>query len=165
MNTQELVKSKKFKIAVFIVGAVLVILASFSAGIAVGIHKVRFSFKFGENYERNFVGPRPGIDKPRGPMEMMKEGFRNFEGRDFRNAHGLAGTIISIVDNNIVVKDRDNKENTVAVSGKTIIKSGRDDIKIGDLKNDEQIVVMGKPGDNGVINADLIRVFNNNNGN
>ena len=33
--------------------------------------------------------------------------------------------------------------------------------KIGDLKTDEKIVVMGKPDDSGVINAELIRVFAN----
>jgi len=30
----------------------------------------------------------------------------------------------------------------------------------GILKNDERIVVIGNPSDNGVVNADLIRVFN-----
>ena len=58
-----------------------------------------------------------------------------------------------------VIKDRDNKENTISVNDKTIINLGRDTIKIGDLKNDENVVVIGKPGDNGVINADLVRVF------
>ena len=33
--------------------------------------------------------------------------------------------------------------------------------KISDLKVNDQIVVMGNPGDNGVVNASLIRVFNN----
>jgi hypothetical protein len=50
----------------------------------------------------------------------------------------------------------------MAVTDKTIIKLRRDDIKITDLKNDQQVVVMGKPGDDGVVNADLIRVFDNN---
>jgi hypothetical protein len=158
---KEIIKSKGFKIAAIAVGAFIIVLIIFGSGVAVGLHKARFSYKFGENYERNFTGP--GMGGPGGPMGMMREGFRNFEGRDFRNAHGLAGTIVSITDNNIIIKDKDNKENTVAVSDKTIIKSGRNDIKIGDLKNDEQVVVMGKPGDNGVINADLIRVFNGNN--
>ena len=159
---QEILKSKKFKIAVIAVGSLLFALIIFSGGVFVGFHKAKFSYNWGKNYERNFMGQKMS---DRGPMGMMKEGFRKFEGKDFRNAHGLAGTIISIADNNIIIKDKDNKENTVAVSDKTIIKSGRDDIKIGDLKNDEQIVIMGKPGDDGVINADLIRVFDNNNNN
>lgn len=160
MEIEKSKSSNKLKITIWIAGGFLIALVIFAFGLAVGFHKAKFSCNWGENYERNFMGPHPGMmDGPRGPMGMMGEKFRDFEGRDFRNAHGLAGTIISITDNNIAIKDRDNKENTVAVSDKTIIKSGRDDIKITDLKNDQQVVVMGKPGDSGVINADLIRVF------
>lgn len=166
METQETAKpevkpekkqnTKKIIIlAAIAVGGFLIILASFASGVVVGIKKAKFSYHFGENYERNFIGSRMGIEHSGFMGSMMRE----FEGRDFRNAHGLAGTIVSIADNNIIVKDKDNKENTVAVTDKTIIKNGRNDIKLSDLKQNDQIVVMGNPGDNGVINADLIRVF------
>ena len=147
-----------------IIGAFLIILIIFAAGISVGLYKAKFSCKFGENYERNFMGNHSSRDgwANGGPMGMMREKFNDLEGRGFRNAHGIAGTIISITDNNIVIKDKDNKENTVAITDKTIIKLGVDDVKISDLKNDQQVVVMGNPGENGVVNADLIRVFNTN---
>lgn len=158
MNIQETMQSKKFKIAALAVGVVIVALVSFAGGMAIGFRKARFSYKFGENYERNFVGgPFQGSQG-----EMMGRGSRGMMG-DFRNAHGLAGTIISIADSNLIIKDKDGKENTIAVTDKTIIKRQRDDIKISDLKQDDQVVVIGSPGDNGVINADLIRVFANNN--
>ncbi len=150
-------KSKTFKIVTAIVGLFLIILVSFAGGVAVGLHKAKFSYAFGQNYERNFMGPRAGEKGPGSLLGIL----RDFSGRDFRNAHGIAGTIISISDNNLVVKDKDNKENTVVVTDKTIIKNGRNDIQLGDLKQDEQIVVMGQPGDNGVVNAALIRVFSN----
>lgn len=156
MTTQEIIRTRKFKIASSVVGGIILALLIFAAGVSVGIHKARFSGQFGENYERNFMGHKGEFMG--GPADFM----RGMEGRDFRNAHGIAGTIISISDNNIVIKDRDNKENTITVSDKTVIKRGRDDIKITDLKNDNQIVVMGRPGDNGAINADLIRIFDNN---
>lgn len=158
---QRIIQSKKFKIAVAILGVVLVMLASFAVGISVGLHKARFSGRFGENYEKNFMGPRPEMGEPMGPMGMMKEKFKDMEGRDFRNAHGLAGTIISIMNNSLVIKDRDNKENSIAITDKTVMKSGRDDIKISDLKQNDSIVVMGRPSEDGTINADLIRVFEN----
>ena len=165
MCTQELMKSRTFKIAALAVACFLIALVVFAAGVFVGFHKARYSYKFGENYERNFVGGPfqggQGIMGNREPRGMM----RDFEGNGFRNGHGIAGTIISISDNNIIAKDRDGKENTVAVTDKTIIKSQSNDIKISDLKQDDQIVVMGSPGDNGVINADLIRIFDNNAGN
>jgi hypothetical protein len=165
MTAQQIVSSKKFKIAAGICGVVILMALSFAVGLQTGLHKARFSFAWGENYERNFTGmhPQMGPKMVPGPgfPERMGEMKDRFEGREFRNAHGLAGAIISISENNIVIKDRDNKENTVSVNDKTLIKSGRDDIKITDLKQDDKIVVMGKPGDNGTVNADLIRVFDN----
>lgn len=166
MNEQEqkVNKSKKIKIAAIIVGVFLIALIIFASGVAVGLHKAKFSCDWGKNYERNFMGPRindmerPGF-LPGPPPEFMNK----IEGRDFRNAHGLSGEIISIADNTIVIKDRDNKENTVAVTEKTMIKSRQNDLKISDLKQGDKIIIMGKPGDNGVVNADLIRIFDNNN--
>jgi hypothetical protein len=163
MNMQEISKSKMLKVAALAVGGILVVLVSFAGGVAIGLKKARFSYDFGKNYERNFVGgpfQGPGM-MDRGPRGMMPD----FEGRGFRNGHGIAGTIISIVDNKIVIKDRDGQENTITVSDQTLIKSGQNTIKISDLKQDEQIVVMGRPGDNGTINADLIRVFASGNNN
>lgn len=148
----EFMKSQKFKIAAISVGSVILALFIFAAGVTVGIHKARFSEKFARNYERNFA---PTIG---GPMGFM----RDIEGREFRNAHGIAGKVISVSENNIIIKDIDDKESTVSVSDKTIIKRGRDSIKITDVKNDDRIVVMGRPGDNGTVEADLIRVFQNN---
>lgn len=156
----ELIKSKNFKVAIIATGSFLAVLLIFAAGVNVGAHKAKFSCRFGENYERNFMGLHPEIKGPMGPMGMMEEGFRKFEGRDFRNAHGISGTIISVADSNIVIKDQDEKENTVSITDKTIIKLGKETIGIQDLKNDMKVVVMGKPGDDGKINADLIRIFN-----
>ncbi|MDP1833959.1 MAG: hypothetical protein Q8L11_03430 [Candidatus Moranbacteria bacterium] len=166
---KEFIRSKTFKTIAAVVGVFLVAVVSFGTGVAVGLHKARFSADFGRNYERNFMGERfDGGPAPMGgprffdgskyPDKMM----RQLEGRDLRNAHGLAGTVISVTDNNIIVKDKDNKENTVVVNDKTLIKSRQDDLKVSDLKADDQIVVMGSPDDNGVVNASLIRVFNNN---
>lgn len=153
----ELIKSKKFKIAAGIVGSFILALFIFGAGVSIGIHKARFSNDFGRNYEKNFMGPRLG-----GPMGGPMEFFRDMEGRDIRHGHGIAGKIVSISDNTIVIKDPENKETSIAVTDKTVIKDKGADIKISDLEQDEKIVVIGKPGDNGVINADLIRIFSNN---
>jgi len=159
MSTQEIMKSKQFKIAALAVAVLILMLVSFAGGLAIGFHKARFSYEFGKNYERNFVGgpfqDAPGMMGGFGSRDMM----RGFDGRGFRNAHGIAGTIISVANNQIVIKDRSGQENTISVGDKTLIKRGQDTISINDLKNDEQIVVIGRPGDNGTVNADLIRVF------
>lgn len=161
MSAQEVLKSKGFKTAAIVVGVFIIALVSFGAGVGVGLHKAKFSYKFGENYERNFIdGPFQvpgGMMENRGPRAMMPD----FEGRGFRNAHGIAGDIISVADNKIIIKDRDGQENTISVDDRTLIKRGPDTISINDLKNEDEIVVMGRPGDDGMISADLIRVFPN----
>jgi len=166
---KEFIQSKRFKIVAAIVGGLVVVIVIFAGGVAVGLHKARFSENFGKNYEQNFMGSR-FQDGGRGGMMGSRGGFaggmmNQFEGRDLRNSYGLSGTVISITDNNIVIKDRDNKENTVTVSDKTLIKSQGDNLKLSDLKVNDNIVVMGNPGDNGAVNASLIRVFANNQAN
>jgi hypothetical protein len=150
-------RSKMLKIIIAAIGLILIILVSFAAGVGIALHKARFNCFRKDNMEHNMGGQM----KERGPMGF----FQEFEGRDFLNAHGLAGTITSISDNTFFVKDKDNKETTVAVNDQTIIRSQRNSLKIEDLKTDDQVVVMGQPGDNSVINATLIRVFRVNQGN
>lgn len=165
MDINKLVGSKKFQIAVLILGIFVIVFISFAGGVFVGLKKAKFSYKFGENYEKNFVGgpiqgPR-GMMNDHGPRDMMPD----FQGRGFRNGHGIAGTIISVSNNQIIIKDRSGQENTISVGDKTLIKRGQDTISVNDLKNEDRIVVMGNPGDNGTINADIIRVFSVNENN
>lgn len=150
-----MMKSKGFKIAALGVSFLAVALLSFAVGIKVGAKKALFSSRWGENYEKNFM--RSGSRQGDGPFGGM---MHDFEGRDFRNAHGLAGSIISISGDKLVIKDDEGKENTVTVTDKTIIKSRGSDLKLADLKTGEKIVVLGKPATDGTISADLIRVFN-----
>lgn len=151
MDVKKYIRSRHSKILIFVIGALLIALVSFGAGMSVGFHKARFSYRFGENYDRNFAGP------PRGPMGM----FGNFEDRGFRNGHGAAGVIISINGNNLVIKNPNGDENTAMVTDKTIIKKRHEDIEFEDLQQNDPIVVIGTPNDNGVIQADIIRVFEN----
>ncbi|NTU66912.1 MAG: hypothetical protein HGB08_03240 [Candidatus Moranbacteria bacterium] len=156
MTTKEMMTSRKIRLAAAVVGVLILMLVSFASGVLVGFKKARFSYSWGENYERNFVGPRMGPGGPMGdPRGMM-------ENRDLRNAHGISGSIVSISDTSLVIKDKDNKENTVAITDMTLIKDGRNDVKIADLKKDERVIVVGNPDDSGVLNADLIRVFSRN---
>ncbi|NTW26962.1 MAG: hypothetical protein HGA36_01420 [Candidatus Moranbacteria bacterium] len=159
---KKITESKYFMLVLGTSGFLIAALIIFAAGVHVGEHRAKYSYQWGDNYQRNFVdGPREMMDGPRGRPESIGPmgAVPGFEGRGFRNGHGVAGLITSIADNNIMIKDPSGKENTIAVNDKTLIKMGQNDIKITDLKNDENIVVIGRPGDNGMINADLIRVF------
>ncbi|MFZ2187202.1 MAG: hypothetical protein WAV46_01055 [Candidatus Moraniibacteriota bacterium] len=160
MNAKEMVQSKYFKSVAIVVGMLIIALASFVSGVAVGIHKAKFSYAFGENYERNFVGgPRGMMAGARGGM-LERFGFDGrFDGRDFRNAHGIAGRVISVSDNSLIINDKNNKENTVAVTEKTILKRSGENVKLSDIVKGDNVVVIGSPSESGVISADLIRIF------
>lgn len=166
MNGKEIVQSKYFKVSAITVGVFIVAFASFVAGIAVGIHKAKFSYAWGENYEQNFVGG--GRSMMGGNLGGMMDRFGlggKFDGRDFRNGHGIAGKVLSISDTGLIISNNDNKENTVVVSDKTIINRNGGSIKLSDIAKGDNVVVVGNPGDNGAVNADLIRVFGQGNTN
>ena len=57
--------------------------------------------------------------------------------------------------------DGDNTEKTILVSDKTTIIYQRKNIKLSDLKVDDNIVVVGEPNNSGQITAELIRVMSN----
>ncbi len=87
-------------------------------------------------------------------------GLRSFEGREYRNANGVAGEILSLNDQKkIVIKDRDGKENTVQIVESTVLRKQREAISWSDLKEGDRVVVLGKPTQEGVIEAELLRVF------
>ncbi len=162
MNEKEIMQSKIMKTTTIVVGVLLVAVISFAGGLAVGFHKARFSYAFGEHYEKNFMG-RDGGTMMGGDRRMSFASPRDFDGSDFHNGHGLIGEIISLSDNSLVVKDSSGKENIVALNDKTLVRSGRDEMKVADLQTGNRIAVIGKPGDDGTVNADFIRVLGKSN--
>ena len=158
MSAKQVVESKYFKVVAITGGIFLVALFSFALGVKVGFHKAAFSVRFGENYERNFLGgdmrdgrpPLPGFARMMGPGP---------DDRGMRNPHGVAGEILSIASDTIVIKNRDNQESSLRIDDKTIINRAKQTLTVSDLATGDEIVVVGKPGDDGVILARLIRVF------
>lgn len=136
-------------IIIGLAGFVVLILV-FGAGVKVGTIKAKYSYRWAENYHRNFGGPRGGFF---GDLKSFPQG-------EFINAHGVFGSIIKIEGNTIITKAKDDDvEKTVLVSDSTIIQKGRERVKLPDLKVDEDIVVIGSPNEEGQIEAKLIRVF------
>ena len=126
-----------------------VLILVFGAGVKVGTMKAKYSYRWAENYHRNFGGPQGGF----------LGDLKNFPQGEFINAHGVFGSIIKIDGNTIIAKAKDDVEKTVLVSDSTIIQKGREKVKLSDLKVDEEIVIIGSPNDEGQIEAKLIRVF------
>lgn len=140
-------RSKLFKgILIGIAGLILLLLA-FKAGTMMGFRKAGFSYKWGENYHRNFGGPRGGF-------------FGNFSGGDFMGgAHGVFGQLIKIDGTTLVMKDNLNAEKIVLIKSDTAITGLRENVKPADLKVNDNIVVIGEPNDAGQIEAKFIRLM------
>ncbi len=150
IDFDKIFRSKKLKIALLALGIFIVLLLVFQAGMAVGFRKANFSFRWAENYHQNFAGPRGGF---------FGDFRRDFEGKDFIGSHGVFGSIIKIDNSTLVVKGTDNTEKIILLKDDTTINRLQEKIKAGDLKVDDNIVVIGSPNDSGQIEAKLIRVF------
>lgn len=146
MDFNKFFQSKLFKGMLLGIGVFIVILLIFKLGMFVGFKKANFSFRWGENYHRNFAGPEGGF-------------FQEFEGKDFIDAHGVFGQIIKIDGSTLIIKGNDNVEKIVLVKDDTTIMSLREKIKVNDLKINDNIVVVGDPNDFGQIEAKLIRIM------
>jgi len=149
MELNKFLQSKLFKRIIIALAAAIIALLSFGVGVLVGYNKARFSYAWGENYDRNFGGPPHGI-------------FGFLPGGDkFMNAHGTFGSIleVNLGSSTLSVKGQDNIEKTVFVSSTTTITENRGLIKLSDIKINDPIVVIGSPNNQGQIEARLIRVL------
>jgi len=156
MNIEEKPKNEekpqhKDRLKWFILGfcGLLIILLILGLGIFIGSTKARFSYRWAENYHKNFGGPRQGF----------MGGAPGFPDRDFIEGHGAFGEIIKINDSDLVIKGKDEVERIITISNETTIKKARKNIKKEDLKVGDFITVIGSPDSQGRIAAKLIRVF------
>ncbi len=136
-------------IIIGLAGFVVVVLI-FGIGMFVGGMKAKFSYRWAESYHKNFAGPKNGF---LGDWRVL------LPPGDFIESHGTFGEIIEIEGNTLIVKGREDIEKVVLVGEKTIIKLGRKNIKISDLKVDDRVVIIGSPNEQGQIEASLIRLF------
>ncbi len=146
MDIRSLITSKPYTILLSSVGVLLLLLLVFKAGEIVGYRKATFSYRWAENYHRNFGGPRGGLLHPE-------------EERGFINSHGITGSIIKIDGPTIIIKGQGDREQTVHTTSTITIRRGRDPLTLTDLHVDDHIVIVGDPNTDGQIEAKFIRVF------
>jgi hypothetical protein len=146
MNLDKFFQSKLFKGLVFGILIFMVALLILKVGMFIGERRANFSYKWSDNYRNNFGGPNGGLMMgfgDRGPMQ----------------ANGTFGQIIKIDGSTITVKGQDNVEKIILVGDKTIIRSPKETIGVGDLKVDDYIVTIGESNNAGQIEAKFIRVL------
>lgn len=139
-------KSKRTKIIIAIIVAVVIILSAFQAGMFVGYRKAAFSYKMGDRYYRQTLGG----NRHGGPLNLPD---------DLPGGNGAVGKIVSINIPNIVVSTPDNIEKTIKITDDTSIKQFRDTISAKNLKVGDYVIVLGSPNDKAEIEARLIRLI------
>ncbi|MBI5465141.1 hypothetical protein HY946_00850 [Candidatus Gottesmanbacteria bacterium] len=118
------------------IGLAVVLLFVFFTGFYIGSKKAGV-FPF---WERRFVTPSGFVPS--------------------RFGHGVAGTIDSIGENTIIVKERSGALKTVLVDEETVLRKNGSSINFSDLKKDEQVIIIGEPQEKeGAIKAKVIRVI------
>jgi len=146
MEKNNIFESKVFKTVVLSIAVLIILAFVFGLGVFVGTKKADFSFRWADEYHRNFGGPQGGF-------------FGDFMGNEFTNGNGIYGQIITINGQILTIKGRDNVEKNILVSDKTTIIYQRKNIKLSDLKINNNVVVIGEPDNSGQIQAELIRVM------
>lgn len=137
------------KLAMIVLGGFVAVVLIFGAGVKVGEVKARYSYRWAENYHKNFGGPKGGF---------MGGDWRKMPRGEFIDAHGTFGEIIEIKDNGFVVKGRGDIEKIIVTTKETVVKNGAESVVDG-LKVGDQVVIIGAPNAEGQIEAKLIRVF------
>lgn len=150
MDLKHLVQSKNYKIIVISLASLAVIFLTFTAGMSIGFHKAKFSYQWGENYHKNFTGPRGG---------MFRGMLGDFGGKDFIDAHGASGQILKIDGSELVIKGQDGVEKIIVVKEDIAVLHLRETVKPSELKVDDYITVIGSPTSDGKIEAKFIRVL------
>jgi len=149
MTLKELSDSKSLRQVILALGIIIFVFLIFAMGVAVGYHKASFSYRWGEDYHRNFGGPHGGFfgEPPLGGRD------------DFANPHGTFGTIASISLPTFIVQGEHDVEKTVLVTNETAIRRFMEQATSSDLTIGERVVIIGEPNAEGQIVAKLIRVM------
>lgn len=149
-NIKKLFKNPDFlKWVMICLGGFVVVVLIFGAGVKVGEIKAMYSYRWAENYHKNFAGPHGGF---------IRGDWRKAPRSEFMEAHGAFGEIIELKDNGFVVKGRGDVEKIILTIAETVIKNGMETVKDG-LKVGDQVVIIGAPNSEGQIEAKLIRIF------
>jgi len=136
-------KSNTFVKALAAIGILIVAVFIFEAGVVVGFHKASFAYHWEKNYEHNFGSSG-------GPL---------MPGRNAPNPHGTEGKIVDVSLPTFVVAGQNENERTIMIGDDTIIRDGAATVSTDDLAVGKYVVVIGAPGDDGVVDAGFVRIM------
>lgn len=135
-----------FKSVFYFLAGLAVLVLVFQLGVFVGYKKASFSYRWGEEYHRSFNGPKGMLPRDMGPQPFFE-------------AHGAVGRIIELTPPTLLIESPDGSEKSIEISSGTIIRRFRENVSVRDLKLEDSVVVVGAPGEEGRVQAKLIRIL------
>lgn len=155
METNKTFPSKMFILILKVIIILAVLLFIFGLGMFVGQKKVQFKYARRESYCCNIL---PFYFNPRSNLAPQRFGSI-FEEQKAINTYGVVGQILKNSDNKLVVLDRDGIEKVVVITEETTIKYLQKTINLNDCKVNDIVAVIGRPLDNGQIEARFVRLL------
>jgi len=137
-----------FKSILLVLIGVIFLLGAYQVGVFMGYRRAMYSFRWGQNYHRNFGGP------PRGFFGDIKDSSLGFT-----DAHGIFGSVLKIEGSTLIILDKDQTEKKVLTTSLTSIRRANETIPISNIFATERVVIIGSPNEEGQIEARLIRLF------
>ncbi|MHB8660557.1 MAG: DUF5666 domain-containing protein [Minisyncoccota bacterium] len=141
-NIEKIIPSGKTRVIIGVIGALVLALLIFHAGIAVGSHRSFFGRRgMDRNFRHTFL---PG-------GFMLPYGF-------IPNSHGAVGTVTAVTLPTFAVQTRDGTSKEILVATSTIIHDGNNESAAAIAAGD-QIIILGEPDSQGRIDARFIRIL------
>lgn len=138
------VKSRAFRIGLGVLAALALLLLALKTGIFIGRSRGA-TLRWGNGYHRL--------------MGSSGNGFLpHLSGPNFITDHSIFGSLVSINGTMLIIKNG-SAEQSLLVSGKTVIRRGRAFLALSDLKINDRVIAVGTPNGQGHIEARLIRVL------
>ena len=141
MKFSDFSQSHALKVILIGIGILVLLLAGFYVGERIGFRKASFAFQNGNNFYQTYGPGHTGILQP----------------KDFSEANGTVGKVLSVTLPTITIEDRDNTEKVVLLSSQTVIRRLRDTLQPSDIKVGDYVVAIGNPNAQSQIAAILIR--------
>ena len=148
VEKNDFLKPPKTKTLLWTLCCILAVLIAFGLGLVVGYRRAIFASDFGEHYYRNMLGD------PEGQPVVGAMGYGPL------TMHGVTGEVVDVATDTIVVRGSNGSEESVLIVSGTPIRDMNENISEQEIAPNDQIVVLGDPDQDGVVEARFVRIFN-----
>ena len=142
---KQFLSSQRGKHVIKWLGAAIVLLLTFQAGIFIGFHKASMLFHFDKHYERAYGEHFRG-----GPLGIPED--------DFPEAHGAVGRILSVNLPTFIIEDKGNAK-VVRITDDTVVRRQHSKVATKTIAVNEFAVIIGSPNSQSEIDAKFIRIL------